>query len=204
MKSAGVDVFVDTGIPKFAAQGDLFEAVHIAGFHRGHHTAVYLLEVLLHRVKVLDWLGARRWIPGQPGTQEGEILDLERDRIASARPRLRQAACQGVGVARRNDEGLQKGGIPTLINALVNGEVAPIPAVRGTAIELQGSTLSGHSPAHEIETPAPPDFPGWRLYDGDVARRYRGWWSPRISRTLASEGSITRSLSSVSSCAGVS
>jgi hypothetical protein len=40
-----------------------------------------------------------------------------------------QAACQGVGGARRNDEGLQKGGIPTLINALVNGEVAPIPVV---------------------------------------------------------------------------
>jgi hypothetical protein len=31
-----------------------------------------------------------------------------------------QAACQGVGGARRNDEGLQKGGIPTFINALVN------------------------------------------------------------------------------------
>jgi hypothetical protein len=58
----------------------------------------------------------------------------------------RQAACQGVGGAGRNDEGLQKDGIPTLINALVNGEVAPISAVRGTEIERQGSTLSGRSP----------------------------------------------------------
>ena len=56
-----------------------------------------------------------------------------------------QAARQGVGGARRNDEGLQKGGIPTLINALVNGEVAPKPAIREAAIELPGSTRSGHS-----------------------------------------------------------
>jgi hypothetical protein len=36
-----------------------------------------------------------------------------------------QAACQGVGGARRNDERSAKGRHPTLINALVNGEVAP-------------------------------------------------------------------------------
>jgi hypothetical protein len=53
-----------------------------------------------------------------------------------------QAACQGVDGARRNDEGLQKGGIPTFIDALVNGEVAPIPAVRMRAIELAGSVES--------------------------------------------------------------
>jgi hypothetical protein len=35
-----------------------------------------------------------------------------------------------VGRARRNDRGPQKGGDPTFINALVNDEVAPIPAVR--------------------------------------------------------------------------
>jgi hypothetical protein len=37
-----------------------------------------------------------------------------------------------VGRARRNDRGPQKGGDPTFINALVNGEVAPKPAVPGT------------------------------------------------------------------------
>jgi hypothetical protein len=58
-------------------------------------------------------------------------------------PACSQAACQGVGGARRNDEGLQKGGIPTFINALVNGEVAPIPAVRRVAGEAEGSTQSG-------------------------------------------------------------
>jgi hypothetical protein len=34
-----------------------------------------------------------------------------------------------VGRARRNDGGPQKGGDPTFINAVVNGEVAPIAAI---------------------------------------------------------------------------
>jgi hypothetical protein len=38
---------------------------------------------------------------------------------------LLHPACQRVGRARRNDGGPQKGGDPTFINALVNGELAP-------------------------------------------------------------------------------
>jgi hypothetical protein len=49
-------------------------------------------------------------------------------------------ACQGVGGARRNDEGLQKGGIPTFIDALVNGEVAPRRVIRVAAIGPPAST----------------------------------------------------------------
>jgi hypothetical protein len=48
-----------------------------------------------------------------------------RDAGPRLHPACSQAACQGVGRARRNDRGPQKGGDPTFINALVNGEVAP-------------------------------------------------------------------------------
>jgi len=71
-----------------------------------------------------------------------------------ARPRpspsssLLSGACQGVGRARRNDEGLQKDGIPTFINALKNGEVAPIPDARRSGVLLRSSADSGPS-SHE-------------------------------------------------------
>ena len=35
-------------------------------------------------------------------------------------------SCQDAGRPRRNDRGPQKGGDPTFINAVVNGEVAPM------------------------------------------------------------------------------
>jgi len=60
-------------------------------------------------------------------------------------PACSQAACQGVGRARRNDGDPQRGGDLTFIKALVNGEIAPIPAVRGTAMEPRDSTLSRRS-----------------------------------------------------------
>jgi hypothetical protein len=46
--------------------------------------------------------------------------------------------------ARRNDRGPQKSGDPTFINALVNGEVAPIPDLPALAPQQGRSTLFGH------------------------------------------------------------
>ena len=46
-----------------------------------------------------------------------------------------RSGSQDIGRARRNDRGPQKGGDPTFINALVNGEVAPIPDLRAVAAE---------------------------------------------------------------------
>ena len=81
----------------------------------------------------------QRTIRGPPNAQTGSTSNQltpkapykPDPKVCCAAPALafiqlaHQAACQGVGGARRNDEGLQKGGIPTFINALVNGEVAP-------------------------------------------------------------------------------
>jgi hypothetical protein len=65
------------------------------------------------------------------------FLTTSSDR-APAQARLPQASLHD-GLSRAKPPG-----DPTFINALVNGEVAPIPAVRGVASNRPGSTQWGH------------------------------------------------------------
>src|SRR6516162_573649 len=52
---------------------------------------------------------------------------------------------------------------PDLRVTSIDQRGAPIPAVRGTEIERQGSTLSGHSARRKANPPARPESPQWPI-----------------------------------------